>query len=280
VDATNFTDADLARLALSSRLRDLAEACRVAVANAEPDLAAHLWKVLSAEVPQLQEAIVTHVRGGGGSWADVAAVTGLTEEQARGRWQGVEPARTADPVAESADLDNWYIRHAQLEPLAQLRDPFSRLLTAFTPREHECLLCEKYRGGSYPSYGGYNQPPGGYLVNDEHWRVQHGPTAYWPAGTLLIEAKRHFLDYADMTEAEAAAIGPLIKRLVGPLRAATGAPRIHTFSCMEGTEHFHTWLVPRTGEVSSGRAFIANPGYCGLAEAEAVILRIREAMGR
>jgi diadenosine tetraphosphate (Ap4A) HIT family hydrolase len=273
VDVTNFTDADLARLALSSRLRELAEAFRVAVANAEPDLAAQLWKLLTTEVPQLQEAIVLFVRSGGGSWADVAAIGELTEDEARERWAAVEPARTEDP-------DNWYIRHAQLEPLAQVRDPFSRLLSPNAPREHECLLCEKYRGGAYPAYGGYNTPPGGYLIDDGLWRVSHGPTAYWPAGTLLIEANRHFLDYADMTDEEAAAIGPLIRRLVGPLREATGAPRVHTFSCMEGTEHFHTWLVPRVGEVSSGRAFIANPGYCGLAEAEATIIRIREAMAR
>jgi len=280
VDVSNFTDADLARVALATRLRELSEACRVAVASPEPDLTAHLWKVISAEVPQLQEAIVHQVRRSGGSWADVAAVVGVTEDEAARRWEAAEPIRTPDPIAAAQDLDNWYIRHAQIEPLAQLRDPFSRLLTAFTPREHECLLCEKYRGGVYPAYGGYTEPPGGYLVDDDHWRVAHGPTPYWPAGTLLIEAKRHFLDYADMTDAESATIGPLLKTLIGPLREATGAPRIHTFSCMEGTEHFHTWLVPRIGEVPSGRAFLANPGYCSLAEAEAAILRIREVLTR
>src|SRR5207248_1080878 len=195
-------DAELARVALATRLRQLSEACRVAVASPEPDLTAHLWKVISAEVPQLQEAIVHQVRRSGGSWADVAAVVGVTEDEAARRWEAAEPIRTPDPIAAAQDLDNWYIRHAQIEPLAQLRDPFSRLLTAFTPREHECLLCEKYRGGVYPAYGGYTEPPGGYLVDDDHWRVAHGPTPYWPAGTLLIEAKRHFLDYADMTDAE------------------------------------------------------------------------------
>lgn len=295
MDITSFTDADLARLALSVRLRELSESFRVAVAaqdsgpgagtggeagDGAPGLAIRLWSLLATEVPLLQEAIVHHVRSSGGSWADVAALGALSEDEARERWHAVELSRTADPVAEAAALDDWYIRHAQLEPLAHVRDPFSRLLSAHAPREHECLICVKYRGGALPAYGGYTTPPGGYLLDDGMWRVGHGPTPYWPAGTLLIESYRHFLDFAEMDGAEAAAIGPLIRRFVGPLKEATGASRIHVFSCMEGAEHFHVWLVPRIGDVPSGRTFIGNPGYCSVPEAQAAISRLREAMAR
>jgi diadenosine tetraphosphate (Ap4A) HIT family hydrolase len=299
VDVTSFTAADLARLSLSARLRDLSEAFRVAVAadgaadgaatadsgngaapNAAPGLAGHLWSLLATEIPALQEAIVDHVRSSGGSWADVAALAGLSEDEARERWKGIETPRIADPVAAAASLDEWYIRHAQLEPLARVRDPFSRLLSARSRPPAECLICVKYRGGVYPMYGGYTTPPGGYVVDDGMWRVAHGPTAYWPAGTLLVESYRHFLDYAEMTDAEATAIGPLIHRLVGPLREATGAPRIHVFSNMEGVAHFHVWLVPRVGDVASGRTFIGNPGYCSVPAAEAAIGRLKAAMAR
>lgn len=290
MDVTAFTDADLARLALSARLRDLAESFRVAVAaqdtgpgasgdGGEP-LADRLWGLLAGEVPLLQEAIVHQVRIGGGTWADVARIGGLSEDEARERWQTVEVQRIGDPVAEAAALDDWYIRHAQLEPLAQVRDPFSRLLSAHRPIEHECLICVKYKGGTLPAYGGFTTPPGGYLVEDGMFRVGHGPTPYWPAGTLLIESYRHFLDFAEMDAEEAATIGPLIQRLVGPLKEATGATRIHVFSCMEGAEHFHTWLVPRVGDTPSGRTFIGNPGYCTAPEAEAVMARLREALRR
>jgi diadenosine tetraphosphate (Ap4A) HIT family hydrolase len=129
-----------------------------------------------------------------------------------------------------------------------------------------------------PAWAGFPHPPGGHLIDDGTWRVGHGPAPYWPAGTLLIESRRHFLDYADFEPAEAATLGPLIRRLTGPLKAATKAPRIHLFSCMEGTEHFHLWLVPRTGETPTGRGFIADPGYCSPAEAEDVIRRVRRAM--
>jgi diadenosine tetraphosphate (Ap4A) HIT family hydrolase len=296
VDLTGFTDADLARLALSARLRELSEAFRVAVAADEKaaekaaeeaadekavagdGLAGRLWSLLATEMPRLEEAIVSHVRSAGGSWAEVAAVAALTEDEAIRRWAGAEPERVADPSAAAAALDEWYLRHAQLEPLAQVRDPFSRLLSGHAPRERECPICVKYRGGALPAYAGHVPPPGGYVIDDGLWRVGHGPTPYWPAGTLLIESRRHFLDYAEMNDAEAAAIGPLIGRLTGPLKRATGAPRIHVWSCMEGAEHFHVWLVPRTGEVPSGRAFIGNPGYCGVREAEEAIGRLREAM--
>jgi hypothetical protein len=183
VDVSSFTEADLARLTLSVRLRELSEAFRVAVAAQDADLAARLWSLLATQVPVLEEVIVRHVRSGGGSWADVAALSGMSEDEARRRWDAAEPSRVADPVAEAAALDEWYIKHAQLEPLAQVRDPFSRLLSAHAPREHECLICAKYRGGAYPAYGGYTTPPGGYLVDDGMWRMAHGPVAYWPAGT-------------------------------------------------------------------------------------------------
>ncbi|MFC4146074.1 hypothetical protein ACFO0M_07390 [Micromonospora mangrovi] len=286
MDITNFTESDLARLEVSLRLRDLSEACRQAVAAEEtagpdePGLQARLRLLWESQVPQLQDAIARHVRIRGGSWSDIAALGALDEQEARERAANPEAPVAGDPVAEAAALDDWYMRHAQLEPLAQFRDPFSRLLSAHPAQEHECLICVKYRGGTLPAYGGYTSPPGGYLLDDGCWRVGHGPTPYWPAGTLLIESHRHFLDHAEMTPHEAATIGPLIQRFVGPLKEAMDAPRVHVFSCMEGAEHFHTWLVPRVGKVNSGRAFIAAPGHCSIREAEDAIARVRAALAR
>lgn len=280
MDPTSFTGADLARLSMSERLRDLSEAFRVAVAAEDDGLAERLWALLNTEVPLVREAIVAHVRGRGGSWDDVGAVTGLGTEDARDLFGTVEPARTPDPVASAAGLDEWYTRHAGMEPLTRFRDPFSRLLDAFTPREPHCHICVKYQGGTLPAHAGYPTPPGGHLLDDGVWRVGHGPTPFWPAGTLLIESHRHFLDWADLDDEESLSIGRLIRRFVGPLREATGAPRVHVFSCMEGAPHFHVWLVPRIGEVPSGRTFIGNPGYCSVPEAEAVVAKIRDALAR
>lgn len=288
MDIPDFTEADLARVGLSTRLRDLSEAFRVAVAAEDGDpatadgasLSATLWSLIATGFPQLQEAIVAYGRSRGASWDDIAELTGLTSQEASERWSGSAPPHLPDPAAQAAALDAWYILHAQLEPLARVRDPFSRQLSDRTPRGRDCLICGKYEGRTVPAWAGFPVPPGGHLVDDGTWRVGHGPTPYWPAGTLLIESHRHFLDHAELDPGEAATLGPLIQRLTGPLKEATGASRIHVFSCMEGTEHFHQWMVPRIGEHGSGRSFISNPGYCTPAEAEEVVGRVRKALER
>jgi hypothetical protein len=40
------------------------------------------------------------------------------------------------------------------------------------------------------------------------------------------------------------------------------------------------WLVPRVGDVPSGRTFIGNPGYCSVPDADAAIAGIRKALAR
>jgi diadenosine tetraphosphate (Ap4A) HIT family hydrolase len=296
-DAPAFTDADLARLQLSSRLRDLSEALRVAVAAQDcaaggspdggGDLAAHLWDLMSGEYREVQAALVGYARSRGSSWPQIAELTGSDgPEEAERRWSDAAATAAksagdpADAAARAAALDAWYVLHAQLEPLARVRDPFSRLLAGRTAHEPDCLICAKYDGRPVPAWAGYPVPPGGHLVDDDLWRVGHGPTPYWPAGTLLIESRRHFLDYADFTAGEAAAIGPLIQRFTDPLKLATGASRIHIFSCMEGTGHFHLWMVPRTEGETAGRTFIGSPGYCTPVEAEAVVHQVRALLAR
>jgi diadenosine tetraphosphate (Ap4A) HIT family hydrolase len=263
----DFTDTDLARLTLSTQLQKLSEAFRVAVAapDEKPDadgdvsLAGRLETLLATEVPALRAAIADYLGTVGDGSAPVDA----------------RAPHIADPTAAAAALDAWYVRHAQLEPLARVGDPFTRLLSGRTPGGRECLVCAKYAGRPVPAWAGFPTPPGGHLVDDGLWRVGHGPTPYWPKGTLLIESKRHFLDYGEFTPDEAATLGPLIQRLTGPLKRATGAPRIHLFACMEGTEHCHLWMVPRVPGATESRTFIADPGYCTPTEAEDVIREVR-----
>jgi diadenosine tetraphosphate (Ap4A) HIT family hydrolase len=282
VDIPDLTDADLTRLALSAQLQNLSESFRLAVAADDSDgrgaLAARLWSVLRTEIPRLEQAITGYARGRGASWRDIAELSGLTADEAQARWGRAGVPHLPDPEAQAEALDTWYVRHGQLEALSRVPDPVSRLLTGRDPHERQCLICAKYAGRPVPAWAGFPVPPGGHLVDDGTWRVGHGPTPYWPAGTLLIESARHFLDYADFTPEEASTIGPLVTRFTGPLKEATGASRVHLFSCMEGTEHFHLWMVPRVGETPSGRTFIADPGYCTPAEAERVVASVRRAL--
>jgi len=65
------------------------------------------------------------------------------------------------------------------------------------------------------------------------------------AGWLILQARRHFGDPADMNAREAATFGPILQRFAEMLREVTGAVRIYTASLNEGTPHFHCHLLPR-----------------------------------
>ncbi len=69
-----------------------------------------------------------------------------------------------------------------------------------------CFICRKRRGEEAA-------PPGGYLYEDASYRVCHAPAALAAPGTLIVESRRHFLDFAAMTPKEAAGYGPLLARL-------------------------------------------------------------------
>jgi hypothetical protein len=45
--------------------------------------------------------------------------------------------------------------------------------------------------------------PGGYIVEGEHFAAEHAPLQESSAGTVIFEARRHLLDFGDMTPAPA-----------------------------------------------------------------------------
>ena len=67
----------------------------------------------------------------------------------------------------------------------------------------ECLACE-LASGARPL-------PGGRIHETAHWLVEHciGPLG---VGTLVVKPRRHVLHVADLTEDEAAELGPLLHR--------------------------------------------------------------------
>lgn len=78
-----------------------------------------------------------------------------------------------------------------------------------------CFICEKHTGNS-------PQPPGGYIYEDEHWMVCHFPAEQSILGQLVIESKRHFLDFSEMIDEEARSYGYLVKKLYLALKQITG----------------------------------------------------------
>jgi histidine triad (HIT) family protein len=125
----------------------------------------------------------------------------------------------------------------------------------------DCFICRKHNGQETP-------PPGGYIYEDEHWMVCHAPGKLGPLGTLFIESRRHFLDYADMTDEESAS-----------LRLHTEAERIYQVTLLEGVPHFHTWLIPRRKEdTEKGMKFLARDDSCSEEEAEILAIKLHETM--
>lgn len=67
----------------------------------------------------------------------------------------------------------------------------------------DCLACDLARG---------RQPlPGGLIYRTGSWLVEHcvGPLGL---GTLIVKPERHVTAVADLTEEEAAELGPLLRR--------------------------------------------------------------------
>ncbi len=127
----------------------------------------------------------------------------------------------------------------------------------------DCFICRKHAGEEAA-------PPGGYLHEDAHFLVCHAPAAMAVPGTLLVESRRHYLDFAAMTPDESASYGPILVRLYTAIKRAVGAERVYTLITLEGAAHFHAWLIPRGPNVSArGVAFLAGDLQC--TEEEAIL---------
>jgi diadenosine tetraphosphate (Ap4A) HIT family hydrolase len=135
-----------------------------------------------------------------------------------------------------------------------------------------CFLCKKHTGE-------IAHPPGGYIYEDTHWKVCHRPIDKCSLGTLLVESKRHFLDFAEMLPDEASSYGILLKKLYTELRVLTGAERIYLVVMLEGVPHFHAWLLPRTKEIPErGVEFLQKDFSCNETDAQKLAAALREAL--
>jgi diadenosine tetraphosphate (Ap4A) HIT family hydrolase len=121
--------------------------------------------------------------------------------------------------------------------------------------------------------------PGGYIVQGEHFLAEHAPLQESSAGTVIVEARRHLLDFGEMTQTESAELGSVLSRIVPAIKAATGVQRVYFLAVMEHAPHFHLWLVPKKDEGElKGAPYLAQqpPLSTSYSEAEAMSNKIRE----
>ncbi|HEY7358493.1 MAG TPA: hypothetical protein VH590_18555 [Ktedonobacterales bacterium] len=102
-----------------------------------------------------------------------------------------------------------------------------------------CLFCDIQQGATPPA--------GGPIYEDELVYAHHSHFDAGPAylGSLALETKRHTPDFADLTPAEAQALGLLIARLSRALKACTGAEKVYVEFYAEVTPHLHVFLTAR-----------------------------------
>ena len=142
----------------------------------------------------------------------------------------------------------------------------------------DCNICRQQDGLKTGSELLDAPRPSGYIVEGEHFLVEHAPLKSSSAGTVIVEARRHLLDFGEMTPAESAELGPLLHRLVPAVKAATGVERVYFLALMERAAHFHLWLVPKKNEGElRGVDYLAQrpPLTASLSDAEAMSQKIR-----
>ncbi|MEW6755149.1 MAG: HIT family protein [Candidatus Latescibacterota bacterium] len=103
------------------------------------------------------------------------------------------------------------------------------------------------------------------------WDLVHAFNASLP-GWLVLVCRRHVEAVADLTEAEAAELGPLIRRTSLALAEATGCPKTYVMQFAEHADHphVHFHVVPRMADLPEERRSTRIFAYLGVPEDERV----------
>jgi len=100
-----------------------------------------------------------------------------------------------------------------------------------------CLSCELLAGR--------RSVPGGTIWEDDFWRLESTVSPVLWRGFLILKLKRHGEHLAELTPAEAAALGPAIRASCAALAMVLAPAKIYVASFGDGVRHIHFWLLPR-----------------------------------
>lgn len=130
-------------------------------------------------------------------------------------------------------------------------------------------------------------PPREAVFDGEHWRVAHSFNSAL-AGWLVLVARRHVTSLAQLTTAEAAALGPLLRATSKALEDALGAVKAYVIFLAEaeGFAHLHIHVIPRAADLPADRrgpaifAYLTEPesAWTPPAAMDALALRLRPAI--
>lgn len=107
-----------------------------------------------------------------------------------------------------------------------------------------CSACAEIAGGRVA--------PGGIILDEGFWFVSHHTGPYTDPGELIVKTRRHCESLAELTIAEAAALGPVLKGCIAALTKVVASERIYAVSFNERVRHVHFLLLPRTAAMPPG----------------------------
>ena len=99
---------------------------------------------------------------------------------------------------------------------------------------------------------GEGSAPGGIIHDDGMWFVSHHTGPFTDPGELIVKLRRHCESLAELTPAEAQALGPVLRAAVAALERVVAAERIYAMSFNERVRHVHFLLLPRTRGMPRG----------------------------
>ena len=125
-------------------------------------------------------------------------------------------------------------------------------------------------------------PPWDRIRRTPNWDVVH---AYGTSleGRMVLVVRRHITTVADLTDDEAAELGPLIRGVSRALQAVTGCPKTYVVQFAEAADHphVHVHVIPRAAELPlehRGPGVFAHLGATDGAVPEARMNQIAAAM--
>jgi len=107
-----------------------------------------------------------------------------------------------------------------------------------------CPICEEVAGRT--------TAPGGPIYDDGLWLVSHHTGAWADPGEVLVKLRRHCESLGQLTPAESAALGPILRAGVAAIEHAIGPERTYVALFNERVRHLHFYLLPRTRTLPAG----------------------------
>lgn len=108
----------------------------------------------------------------------------------------------------------------------------------------DCTICDEVEGRL--------TAPGGPIYDDGLWLVSHHTGRYTDPGELIVKLRRHVESLAELSAAEAGALGPVLRAAVGAVARVVRPERVYVASFGERVRHLHFYILPRTAALPTG----------------------------